>query len=108
MPSPKPDPSLFPSSRRLFLKLTKEYSIDDSGGVAILTMGLRALDRAEAAEAVIATDGMAVRDRWGQVKVHPLMTTVRDFRAQWIAALRSLNLAVGTPPKVGRPAGESE
>ena len=82
MPKPKPDPSLSASSRRLFLRLSREYSIDDEGGIAILTTGLRALDRAESAEALIAKDGMAVRDRWGQVKPHPLLTTVRDFRSQ--------------------------
>jgi hypothetical protein len=40
------------------------------------------------------------------LRAHPLLAVARDFRAQWQAALRQLNLAVGEPPKVGRPGGD--
>jgi hypothetical protein len=39
------------------------------------------------------------------VKAHPLLSTIRDARSQWLTALRLLNLAVGDPPKLGRPEG---
>lgn len=77
-----------------------------SGGREILHSGLRALDLAEQAEAQIKGDGQASKDRFGQLRAHPLLATARDFRAQWLAALKALNLAVGTPPKVGRPGAE--
>lgn len=91
------------SSRRLFRSLVLEYSIGDRGGLEILRSGLRALDQAEAAEAAIAKGGQTQTDRFGQLRAHPLLPIARDFRAQWSAALRALNLSVGEPPKVGRP-----
>jgi hypothetical protein len=87
----------------LFRELIAEYRITDRGGREILRSGLRALDQAEAAEAAILEAGQTVTDRWGQPKAHPLLAVARDFRAQWASALRSLNLAIGDPPKVGRP-----
>lgn len=83
--------------------MVTEYGITDSGGTEILRSGLHALDRAEAAEAQLARDGLTTTDRWGQSKIHPAAAVARDFRAQWLSALRALNLAVGDPPKVGRP-----
>jgi hypothetical protein len=34
-----------------------------------------------------------------------MLVIARDFRAQWLAALRQLHLAIGEPPKIGRPEG---
>ena len=91
------------SSRRLFTGLCEEYAIGDAGGREILRSGLRALDQAEAAEAHGTKAGQMIVDRFGQTRAHPLLPIARDFRAQWQAALRQLNLAIGEPPKVGRP-----
>jgi hypothetical protein len=85
--------------------LSQEYSIDDSGGRETLRSGLRSLEQAEAAEAIVERDGRMLTDRFGQVKAHPMLVIARDFRAQWLAALRQLNLAIGDPPKIGRPEG---
>lgn len=98
-----PPRELSASARRLFANLTGEYRIDDLGGREILRSGLRALDLAEAAERQIEAEGRTLRDRFEQVRAHPLLGIARDYRAQWAAALRQLNLAVGEPPKVGRP-----
>ncbi len=83
------------------------YGIDDVGGVQILVSGLHCRDRAEAADAAIAVDGLSVKDRWGQVKPHPLASVARDARAGWLSALRALNLSIGEMPKPGRPPGRS-
>lgn len=90
-------------STRIFAALVEEYAIQDAGGREILRSGLMALDQAEKAEARIVKDGQVQVDRWGQVKPHPLLPVARDFRAQWLASLRALNLAVGELPRVGRP-----
>lgn len=102
---PAGDRTLSASSRRLFARLAREYSISDSGGREILRSGLRALDQAEAAEARIAKDGISQTDRFGQVRAHPLLPVARDFRAAWLASLKALNLSVGEQPKIGRPEG---
>jgi hypothetical protein len=92
-------------SQQLFRELCDEYNIRDLGGQETLRSGLRAKDQPEAAEARILTEGTMLVDRFGQPKSHPLLAVARDFRAMWAASLRSLNFAIGDPPKVGRPEG---
>lgn len=101
----QPPKDLSARGKRLFVELATEYAIQDSGGREILRSGLRALDQAEAAERQVAKDGQTFADRFGQVRVHPLLAVARDFRAQWLASLRGLNLAIGDAPKIGRPEG---
>ncbi|PYQ85895.1 MAG: hypothetical protein DMG02_26830 [Acidobacteria bacterium] len=93
------------SSKRLFRTLCAEYGIVDTGGCETLRSGLRSLEQAEAAEAIVRKDGRMLRDRFGQRRAHPMLVVARDFRSQWLTALRQLNLAIGEPPKVGRPEG---
>ena len=102
---PGREAALTPASRAIYRRLVGEYGIRDSGGLEILRSGLCALDQAEAAEARIAKDGQATVDRFGQVRAHPLLSVARDFRSQWLAALKALNLAIGDAPKIGRPEG---
>ena len=104
-PPPARSPGLSAASRRLFRELSAVYAITDVGGREILHSGLRAKDQAEAAEARISHDGQSTVDRFNQVRAHPLLAVARDFRAQWLAALRALNLATGSEPKIGRPEG---
>jgi hypothetical protein len=85
--------------------LATTYAIQDAGGVQILLSGLASLDQAIACEKQVESDGRVIRDRWGQPKAHPLCAVARDARSAWQTALRSLNLAIGTPPKTGRPEG---
>jgi hypothetical protein len=92
-------------SKRLFKQLCDEYRIADGGGRETLRSGLRSLEQAEAAEAIVAADGQMLTDRFGQKRAHPMLVIARDFRAQWQTALRQLNLAIGEPPKIGRPEG---
>src|SRR5215472_4518518 len=92
-------------SQAIYRDLATTYAIHDAGGIQVLLSGLKSLDEAFACEAQIDTDGRVIRDRWGQPKAHPLCAVARDARSAWQAALRSLNLAIGTPPKTGRPEG---
>ena len=91
------------ASEALFDKLQAEYDIRDSGGVEILRSGLRALDQAMAAESAIGEQGQVTTDRFGQLRAHPLLPVARDFRAQYVAAIKALNLSIGEPAKLGRP-----
>ena len=87
-------------------RLVSDYGIEDSGGELLLETALTALDRMRAAQKAIAKDGATVRDRWGQVKPHPLLPVERDARSGMLQALRQLNLDIeplkGQP---GRPVG---
>src|SRR5512136_1953957 len=78
----------------LWRKLSTEYRVDDAHGQAELALACRAADRLEACRKRIEKDGVSVRDRWGQVKPHPLLAAERDARAAVLAALRQLSLPI--------------
>jgi len=99
-------PALSAGARKLWRDLVGEYQLEDSAGTSILRAGLEAFDRMRGAQRAIAKDGLTVRDRWGQVKVHPCTTVERDSRAQFLAALRQLNLDLEPlRDRIGRPGG---
>ncbi len=86
--------------------MVSEYGIKDDAGLLLLQTALEAFDRMKSAQAAIKKDGASVRDRWNQVKAHPLLPVERDSRAGMLAALRALNLDV-EPLRdgPGRPGG---
>ena len=92
-------------SKELWRIFTEEYGIDDSGGREILKTGLEARDRASGARKAIDAEGMTILDRFGCRKPHPLLAAERDSRAQYLAALRALNLDLEPVKPVGRPPG---
>ena len=87
-------------------RIQNEYDISDQAGRLLLQTALEAHDRMKQAQAAIKSDGATVKDRFGQDKGHPLLTTERDSRAQMLAALKQLNLDL-EPLRdgPGRPAG---
>ncbi|MBU5635493.1 phage terminase small subunit P27 family [Geomonas sp. Red69] len=93
-------------ARNLWDRLLKEYDIGDEAGLLILQTGLEAFDRMRDAQAVIAKEGLTVKDRFDQPKAHPLTTVERDSRAAMLAALKALNLDLEPlQDRAGRPAG---
>lgn len=79
-------------AQRWFRKIVDEYSIDDDAGLLLLQTALESYDRMKAATKRIESDGQAIKDRFGQLKAHPLLAAERDARAQMLAALKALNL----------------
>jgi P27 family predicted phage terminase small subunit len=93
-------------ARGLWQKLAKEYQIEDQGGLAVLQVACEALDRLRAAQAGIKKDGMTFTDRFGQVRINPLTSVERDSRAQYLQALKALNLDLEPlKDRPGRPGG---
>jgi P27 family predicted phage terminase small subunit len=86
--------ALTSEARRIYRRLCRAYGIDDEGGFEILRTGLEAWDRMRQVHARIEADGVTFTDRFGQVKAHPLLSVERDARAQYLAALKALNLDV--------------
>ncbi len=99
------NPQLSEASERLFAEFIAEYAIQDLGGRQILMDGLLAKDLADKADAALKRDGLVAPDKYGQLKPHPCIAAARDFRAQWLQALKALHLNVGDPPAMGRPEG---
>ena len=105
MKNTNPPTALNPEGRRLYRKLAREYGIGDAAGLIILKTACEAFDRMKSCQSAIARDGETVRDRWNQLKPHPLLAAERDARAQFLAGLRALNLDVEPVLPVGRPGG---
>ena len=78
----------------------------DEAGRGILLVGLAAWQRNQAIRDAIDEQGLTVMDRWGQPKAHPLLAAERDTRAQYLAALKQLNLDVEPIGPIGRPPGK--
>jgi len=94
-------------AKRIFKALSLEYSIDDCAGLKILRVALESFDRAQAAREAIDKDGMTVRDKFKQIKPHPLLPIERDSRSAFLAGLRALNLDLEPLRDArGRPGGK--
>jgi hypothetical protein len=48
---------------------------------------------------------LTIKDRFDQVKSHPLCAVVRDMRAQVYSGLKQLNLDIEPLKDIGRPPG---
>jgi len=102
---PQPPKHLGEAGATLWRGLVSEYGIADAGGLKLVQTACECADRMAAAQAAIAKDGTFVRDRYGQVKVHPAAALEKDARGGLLAALKLLNLdleplrdAPGRPP----------
>jgi phage terminase small subunit len=102
---PRPPDHLSTPARRLWLQLITDFVVEDAAGRVLLTEALVAWDRCEQARALIEKEGSIVRDRFGQPIPHPGVKIERDSRAQFLAALKQLNLDVQPVRPVGRPIG---
>jgi len=104
--SVKPPKHLSREGKKWWLEIQNEFSIDDSGGLSILTAAAEAFDRMTAARKLIDLEGLTVFDRFQQKKVHPAVIIERDARGQMLQALRDLRLDVEPlNHNVGRPSG---
>jgi phage terminase small subunit len=92
--APVPPGDLGATGKALWVKLARAYRVDDEHGQTVLALGCRAADREEACRRQIKRDGVSVRDKWGQIKPHPLLAAERDARSQVLAALRALSLPI--------------
>lgn len=102
----KPPKTLSAEASRWWKKLIEDYDITDEAGFLLLQTGLEAFDRMRGAQDVIRREGLQVKDRFGQMKSHPLLTTERDSRAQMLMALKALNLDLEPLREApGRPGG---
>ena len=78
----------------LWTRLQGEYRVLDAAGLAVLEQALRAFDRAEEARRLLDREGCVVKDRWGQVKLHPAASVERDARAAFLSALKQLGVEI--------------
>ncbi len=96
-----------PEAKREARKLIIEYSIDDVGGLLYIQSFADAYTQELNAMDIVETDGLTFKDRFEQVKSHPLCSVIRDARSQKLAALKCLNLDIEPLKKPGRPGGKT-
>ena len=107
MPKIKFKPHIRKESRAEVKKLMTEYTIQDAGGLLLLLSFADADTAEKDAQDIVNKDGMTILDRFGQAKAHPLLTVIRDSRAQKLSALKSLNLDLEPlRDRPGRPGGK--
>lgn len=88
----RPPKHLGEAGATLWKGLVSEYAIADAAGLKLVQTAAECADRMAAAQDALASDGTFVRDRYGQVKVHPAAALEKDARAGLLAALKQLNL----------------
>lgn len=89
---PKPPQSLTDHAAKFFARVVDDYAVDDAAGLELVAQAAHALDRAEAARALVTLHGVAVVDRWGQLKTNPATLALRDAEASFRASLKALGL----------------
>jgi phage terminase small subunit len=93
---PRPPRHLEPSERKLWNQLVAGFDFRDSASQAVLRTALEAHQRSRRCREAIDRDGEAVRDRFDQIKPHPLLPAERDGRAAFLQGMRALNLDIGS------------
>ena len=106
--APQPPANLTGPARTLWQTVARDYGIEDSAGLIILTAAAEAFARLKQAQEVVAREGLLTEDRYGIKKPHPCVAIERDARGQLLAALKQLNLDLEPlRQSIGRPPGSS-
>ena len=92
-------------AQRWWRRLHDEYGIVDGAGLLILLTLAEAFDRMRKAQKIIIDEGEIVKDRFDQIKPHPMIAVERDCRSAILAGLKALNIdleplntGIGRPP----------
>jgi len=102
-PANRPPSGLSPEAVELWTGVVREFCLDDPAGLKLLQTACEALDWLRKAEAVVQADGLTVKDRYGALRGHPMLATMRDCRAALILSLHRLNLDIEPQKAIGRP-----
>jgi P27 family predicted phage terminase small subunit len=84
-------------ARAWWREIVTDFAIDDRAGLLLLTQAAEAWDRARDCRQAIERDGVTVRDRFDQVRPHPLLPAERDARAAFLQAVKHLHLDIAIP-----------
>jgi hypothetical protein len=84
------------AGRSLWQVVTSIYTVWPERA-AVLAAACREADREAQAEAALAADGLLVRDRYGQRKVHPAAQLARQSRLAQARLLREVGLGPPSP-----------
>ena len=101
-----PPAHLSREAKALWNEISAEYAIEDAAGRRLLLTACESLDWMRKAEAAVEKDGLTVTDRYGAIRGHPMLATIRDARAAMLAAIKHLGLDLEPlHARPGRPGG---
>jgi phage terminase small subunit len=89
----------------LWRVVTRDWLLDEAA-LAVLATACRALTQDLQAAALVAKEGLVVRDRWGQAKPNPAVAIRRDAQSTFLRAMKELGLDLEPVGPVGRPPGK--
>ena len=93
--TPPPPRHLLAPERKLWTAIIRENDLVDESSLALLRSALESHQRARTCREAVDRDGAVFADRFGQVKIHPLIGAERDARAAFVAAIKALGLELG-------------
>jgi phage terminase small subunit len=94
----KPPASLSKKSAAYFKTVIDDYEIDDAA-IEVLVRVCESIDRADQAAAGLKAAGSLItQDRFGVVKVHPLVVVERMARAAVIDGIKALGILKNEQP----------
>jgi phage terminase small subunit len=88
----KPPRHLETIERKMWVAILSENELDGSAALSLLRAAMESHQRARTCREQIDREGAVYNDRFGQPKIHPLLSAERDARAAFLTAMRALNL----------------
>ena len=102
---PKPPDGLSARAGALWGEIVAEYELDTCG-LLLLDNALSAFDRMRQAQARLKKDGLVIKDRFQQLRPHPMLKAEHDAKGAMLANIRALGLDLAPlQDGPGRPAG---
>jgi len=93
-------------AKKLKKSILSEFDISDRGGLEILDRAIESFSRMREAQAIVDEEGLTITNRFNEKKEHPALNTERKARAQFLLAIKQLNLDILPPNhRIGRPGG---
>jgi hypothetical protein len=89
--TPVPNVELTGTALELFEKVQARWSLDAVAG-QLLRLACESIQRANACAEITKTEGLTIKDRWGQPKSHPAALLERDHRNSAANSLQKLGL----------------
>jgi P27 family predicted phage terminase small subunit len=83
-------------AKKLKKTILAEFEISDRAGLEILNRAMESYERMMEADERIRTEGLTILNHFGEPKENPLLNTSRKARAQFLLALKQLNLSIGS------------
>lgn len=83
---------LEPFEAALWGEIIQAHDFDDVAALALLRTCMESHQRARRCREAIDRDGEAIKDRFDQLKPHPLLAAERDARAAFLSAMKAVSL----------------